>query len=80
MSIEAVQERNTFIELEPEFFYSTTSCTGGNKYFVDVCYEKVFNQISRKTSTITKNTYTEKMDTSSEDYYDLSEVSDFSLD
>ena len=40
MSIEAVQERNTFIELEPEFFYSTTSCTGGNKYFVDVCYEK----------------------------------------
>lgn len=78
MSIEAVQERNTFIELEPEIFIF--NCTGGNKYFVDVCYEKVFDQISRKTSGTTKNTYTEKIDTSSEDYYDLSDVSEFSLD
>lgn len=65
------------IQLEPEVFYSTSSCTGGNTILENLCKEKDFLQIS--SSSTTKNTFTADA-LSDEDYFNLSDVSEFILD
>ena len=67
------QNSSDLVELEPEVSYSTSSCTGGN---TNLCKEKDFLQISRRTSSTTKNTDT----ISEEDIFNLSDVSEFILD
>lgn len=67
------------IQLEPEVFYSTSSCTGGNTILANLCKEKDFLQISRRSSSTTKNTFTDDA-LSNEDYFNLSDVSEFILD
>ena len=82
MSISAVQRSNDIIELEPELFYSTSSCTGGNTILINLCKEKdVFIPISRRTSSTTKDTSTEgAYSLTDDDYFNLSDVSEFILD